>query len=160
MIKERCVYVCGPYKGYCGKAEFDLEAKLFHGEVVGVRDVVTFQGRTPGELGKAFRESVDDYLTFCEKQGESPGKPFSGKFLARIAPEVHRKLCMRADLAGKSMNQFIADSLARIADLPPTDEDSLPVLDGLSNTRAAVPKKKLRRKARQKNNQRAGNAGG
>ena len=32
------------HKGYAGRAEFDEEAGLFHGEVAGLRDVVTFQG--------------------------------------------------------------------------------------------------------------------
>ena len=69
MIKEQCTYVCGPYQGYYGKAEYDLDGDLFHGEVIGLRDVVTFQGRTPKELKKTFRYSVDDYLAFCVKRG-------------------------------------------------------------------------------------------
>jgi hypothetical protein len=32
------------YKGYAEKIEFDDEAMAFHGEVIGIRDVVTFQG--------------------------------------------------------------------------------------------------------------------
>ena len=31
------------YKGYTGKVEFDSEADIFHGEVIGLRDVITFQ---------------------------------------------------------------------------------------------------------------------
>jgi hypothetical protein len=54
------------YKGYLGRFEFDSEAGIFHGEVSGLRDVVTFQGRTLTELENAFHESVDDYLDFCE----------------------------------------------------------------------------------------------
>jgi len=34
------------YKGYLGKVEFDAEAGMLHGEVVGIRDVVTFQGES------------------------------------------------------------------------------------------------------------------
>ena len=30
------------YKSYIGKVEFDPDARTFHGEVVGIRDVVTF----------------------------------------------------------------------------------------------------------------------
>jgi predicted HicB family RNase H-like nuclease len=118
-IPEQCVYICGPYRGYCGKAELDLEDDLFHGEVVGVRDVVTFQGRTHGELKQAFRDSVDDYLAFCEARGESPEKPFSGRFLMRIDPEIHRKLATLADLSGKSLNQFICDYLSTFAESSP-----------------------------------------
>ena len=32
------------YKGYCGSVRFDDEADIFHGEVTGLRDVITFQG--------------------------------------------------------------------------------------------------------------------
>jgi predicted HicB family RNase H-like nuclease len=55
------------YKGYTGHIEFDDEAELFHGEVVDTKDVVTFQGRSVDEIVQAFRDSVDDYLDFCEQ---------------------------------------------------------------------------------------------
>jgi predicted HicB family RNase H-like nuclease len=58
------------YKGYTGKVEFDAEAEILHGEVVGIRDVVTFQGRSVKEIEKAFRDSVDDYLDFCRELRE------------------------------------------------------------------------------------------
>ena len=34
------------YKGYSGHVEFDDEARLFHGEALDLRDVVTFQGKS------------------------------------------------------------------------------------------------------------------
>ena len=34
------------YKGYIGKVEVDDEAGILHGEVINIRDVVTFEGRT------------------------------------------------------------------------------------------------------------------
>jgi len=52
------------YKGYIGDVEFDDEANLFHGEIVNLRDVVTFQGTNVDELRAAFQDSVDDYLEF------------------------------------------------------------------------------------------------
>ncbi|HEY2414734.1 MAG TPA: type II toxin-antitoxin system HicB family antitoxin [Pirellulaceae bacterium] len=110
-MKEECFYFCGPYKDYCGRAEYDDEAEIFHGEVAGTRDVVTFQGRTPAELRRAFRESVDDYLEFCAELGKTPDKPFSGKFVTRLEPVLHKKISMMADAAGKSLNQFVCDCL-------------------------------------------------
>ena len=57
------------YKGYEGQMEWDEEANQFYGEVVNLkRDVVTFVGRTLAEAEQAFRDSVDDYLKFCEMQ--------------------------------------------------------------------------------------------
>lgn len=52
------------YKGYIGHFEYDDEAKLFHGEVLGLKDVITFQGCSVEELEEAFKESVDDYLAW------------------------------------------------------------------------------------------------
>lgn len=110
-MKQQCVYACGPYKDYCGRAEYDDESGTFHGEIVGTRDVVTFSGASLQELGPAFQASVDDYLAFCEQLGEAPEKPFSGKFVTRLEPELHRKVSLMAHAAGKSLNQFVCDCL-------------------------------------------------
>jgi predicted HicB family RNase H-like nuclease len=53
------------YKGCLGRVEFDAAANLFHGEVINIRDVITFQGRSVEELRQAFEDSVEDYLAFC-----------------------------------------------------------------------------------------------
>lgn len=103
------------YKGYIGKVEFDDEANLFHGEVINLRDVVTFQGETVGELRSAFLESVDDYLEFCEERGESPEKPYSGKFMVRVEPELHKAVAMQAKMNHKSLNAWVHDTLAAAA---------------------------------------------
>jgi predicted HicB family RNase H-like nuclease len=99
------------YKGYIGRVEFDDEAGIFHGEVINTRDVITFQGESVAELKKAFRESVDDYLAFCKERGEEPDKPFSGQFVTRIPPDLHRQVNLAASLAGKSLNAWVADQL-------------------------------------------------
>jgi predicted HicB family RNase H-like nuclease len=113
-MQEQFAYFGGPYKGYCGRAEFDSEAGFFHGEVAGTQDVVTFQAKSIEKLGQAFRESVDDYLAFCETTGKPAGKPFSGKFVTRLDPELHKRVSLAADAEGKSLNQFICDCLERI----------------------------------------------
>lgn len=103
------------YKGYVGQVEFDDEANIFHGEVINLRDVVTFQGSSVQELRKAFEESVDDYLDFCEERGESPDKPYSGKFMLRVEPELHKMLAIRARKERKSLNALVHDTLAHAA---------------------------------------------
>lgn len=102
------------YKGYAAKVEFDDEAEIFHGEVIGIKDVVTFQGKTARELKKVFRESVDDYLSFCKERGEAPDKPFTGKFVVRISPELHRKIYLSARLANESINAWLNENLDRV----------------------------------------------
>lgn len=99
------------YKGYTGNVEFDDEAKIFHGDVVDTRDVITFQGKTVNELEKAFRDSIDDYLEFCAERGEQPDKPFSGKFVIRIPSELHRRIYLKSRESSKSLNNWIRDVL-------------------------------------------------
>jgi predicted HicB family RNase H-like nuclease len=103
------------YKGYSGHAEYDDEAGLFHGEVLGIRDVVTFQGTSVAELRDAFRESVEDYLDMCASRGVEPNKPFSGKFMIRLDPNTHRRAAIAAKSAGKSLNAWAAMTLEQAA---------------------------------------------
>jgi len=102
------------YKGYIGKVEIDEEAGILYGEVINVRDVITFEGVSVDEIQKAFRESVDDYLDFCAQRGEAPEKPFSGKFVVRLPAELHRKAYIQAKLANKSLNGWITDVLKTV----------------------------------------------
>jgi len=101
------------YKGYAGHVEFDDETGIFHGEVLDLRDVITFQGKSVEEIERAFRESVDDYLEFCEERHEEPDKPFSGRLMLRLPPDVHRKAYVSARREGKSLNQWIAEKLEK-----------------------------------------------
>lgn len=103
------------YKGYIGNVEFDDDANIFHGEVINLRDVVTFQGSTVTELRQAFRDSVDDYLEFCAERGESPEKPYSGKFMVRVEPELHKAVAMHAKIEHKSLNSWVHDILEAAA---------------------------------------------
>jgi predicted HicB family RNase H-like nuclease len=99
------------HKGYSGEAWVDLDAGVIRGRIVGLKDVITFQGATVEEARAAFVESVDDYLAFCAERGEKPEKPFSGKILVRLDPETHRALSMAAEREGKSLNSLVASQL-------------------------------------------------
>jgi len=99
------------YKGYTGRVAFDEESELFHGEIVDTRDVITFQGKSVSELKKAFKDSVNDYLEFCKERGDKPEKPFSGKFVVRISPELHHSLYVKAVENGESINTVVEHAL-------------------------------------------------
>ena len=95
------------YKGFIGNVEFDAEAKIFHGDVINTRDIITFQGKSVQEIEKAFRESIDDYLDWCKDEGVDPEKPFSGKFNLRLKPELHREAAIAAKKMHLSLNSFV-----------------------------------------------------
>ncbi len=102
------------YKGYAGKINYDDEARIFHGEVIDTQDVITFQGKSVDEIEMAFRESIDDYLEFCNERGEQPDKPFSGNFILRMSPKLHHKLYLKASSSGKSLNKWVVETLEAV----------------------------------------------
>ena len=101
------------YKDYIGHVTFDDEAGLFYGEVVNTRDVLTFQGESVAEIKQALIDSVEDYLAFCKKRGESPERPFSGKFNLRLDPELHRQAFVAAKNAHMSLNAWVERAIAK-----------------------------------------------
>ena len=101
------------YKGYLGKIDFDDEADILYGEVVNIRDVITFQGQSVEELRQAFEDSIEDYLAFCKERGEEPEKPFSGRFTVQLSPEDHRRIILAATKAGKRVDSWVADILGQ-----------------------------------------------
>lgn len=112
------------YKGYLAKIDIDEDARLFHGEVINLRDIITFEADCMDDLLQAFHDSVDDYLEFCNERGEDPEKPFSGKFLLRLDKELHRKIYLRAQLEDKSINSWVSDALISV--VAHTNEGAVP----------------------------------
>ncbi len=66
------------YKKYIGIVNYDSDAKIFHGDVVNTKDVITFQGTSVKEIEKAFKDSIDDYLKWCKEEGASPENHIQG----------------------------------------------------------------------------------
>lgn len=99
------------YKGYTGLVEFDEDAKIFHGEVIGLRDVVTFQGRSVAELEKAMADSVEYYVAWCAERNKQPEKLFSGKLMVRTTPELHSRAAIAAARVGLSLNKYIEKAI-------------------------------------------------
>jgi predicted HicB family RNase H-like nuclease len=79
--------------------------------LAGVADVIVFHADNVAGLKRAFHEAVDDYVETCRKLGRSPQKPYSGKMMFRVDPEIHARAAKAAELAGKSLNQWAEDVL-------------------------------------------------
>lgn len=101
------------YKGYKAHVAFDDEADIFYGEIINIRDVITFQGTNVKELRVAFEDSVEDYLEFCAERGEKPEQPFSGRLTVQLSPEQHRNIILAAEKAGKEVNTWVTDVLTQ-----------------------------------------------
>lgn len=101
------------YKGYTGHVIYDDEAKILHGEVSTLKDVITFQGKTVDEIEQAFIDSIEDYLEWCKELNVEPEKPFSGNIHLRLTPDLHAKLVSEAKYAGISLNNFIDKAIRK-----------------------------------------------
>ncbi|RJP33284.1 MAG: type II toxin-antitoxin system HicB family antitoxin [Candidatus Omnitrophota bacterium] len=109
------------YKGYTGIVEYDEDAEIFHGHVIGIRGAITFEADLENDLEQAFHDSVEDYLEFCEELGREPEKPFGGTFRVEVSPDLHKKAWKAADAAGKDLNHWLNEVLEKELSTSVTD---------------------------------------
>jgi predicted HicB family RNase H-like nuclease len=79
---------------------------------------LSWLARTPEAALKGIRKVVADVVKDMRETGEAGPKPFasrrySGKFMVRVPPEVHRNLAIRAAEAGVSLNRLASSKLSR-----------------------------------------------
>jgi predicted HicB family RNase H-like nuclease len=112
------------YDGYTAQLEINGEDDIISGEVLGIRDAITFQGKTAAEVRKAFHEAVDAYKALCEKEGKEPERSFSGNIPFRTTPKVHEAISRAALQRGQSVNAWMNAVLAEAAqkELQPSQE--------------------------------------
>jgi predicted HicB family RNase H-like nuclease len=100
------------YGGYEGSVLFSAEDKLLHGKILGIRDLVSYEGTTVRSLEKNFREAVDDYLLFCKQEGKQPNVPYKGSFNIRVSPDIHQKASRYADEHDMKLNSVVQKALS------------------------------------------------
>ncbi len=99
------------YKGYTGSIEYSKEDDLLYGKALGVKGLISFEGKTGKELELDFIEAIDEYLSDCKEEGITPEKPFKGSFNVRIPTELHQKAALLAMKDKMSLNNFVAESI-------------------------------------------------
>lgn len=99
------------YKGYVGNIEFSEEDELFYGKVIGIRSLISYEGRNAQELIHDFHSAIDDYLELCAEKGMEPEKAYKGSFNIRISPELHKQAVITAMAHQMSLNRFVEISI-------------------------------------------------
>jgi predicted HicB family RNase H-like nuclease len=84
-------------------------------ELFSTRATLHFAGRTVNELRKAFRDTIEDYRSWCRAEGAEPEKPYSGTLSLRLGPDLHRRIAIRAARERKSVSALIKSALEKIA---------------------------------------------
>jgi predicted HicB family RNase H-like nuclease len=77
---------------------------------------LSWLARSPESALKGIRRAVKKAVQDMEKNGEVPPTPisrklYSGKFVVRIPPEVHRALSIKAAEEGVSLNRLVSAKL-------------------------------------------------
>lgn len=98
------------YKGYTGVFEYDAEIEALSGYVIDLRDQIYFEGESIEEVRASMARAVDHYLEVCRTRGENPDRPFSGRFNARFASSLHRKIAIAAATKHESMNDWLVEA--------------------------------------------------
>ncbi|MBU1745093.1 MAG: type II toxin-antitoxin system HicB family antitoxin [Proteobacteria bacterium] len=101
------------YNKYVGTVQLDAEDCILHGHVLGINDVISFEGSSVAELEQDFKAAIDDYFETCRKIGKEPEKPFKGAFNLRLDPSLHEMLVTGALREGKTLNAFVKDVLEK-----------------------------------------------
>ena len=99
------------YKGYVGTIEFSETDKIFFGKVMGIKALISYEGKDANELVSDFHCAIDDYLEFCNTQGKEPEKAYKGSFNVRISPELHKEVAVYATSHNISLNNFVENAI-------------------------------------------------
>ncbi len=99
------------YKSYEAAITYSDEDATFVGEVINTKDRLVFDGDNVAEIERSFHAVVNEYLEDCKAEGREPDKPFSGQFVMRIKPELHRELFIKARQSGLSLNAYVNNKL-------------------------------------------------
>lgn len=95
------------YKNYYGSVEFNAEDKVLYGKIVGINDLVSYEGISTVDLENSFKESVEDYLETCQEEGKEPDKFYKGLFNVRTSNDVHRELAIIAEKKQMKLNEIV-----------------------------------------------------
>ena len=95
------------YKNFIATVHYSDQDEAFVGKVEGINSVIVFEGQTVAELKQAFKESIEDYLDFCNRKGLAPQKSLTGSFNIRLTSDLHYRAVLAAKTMGTTLNGFV-----------------------------------------------------
>lgn len=86
---------------------YDPDTDQFRGEFLGLNGGADFYAANVAGLRVEGKKSLKAFLATCKEHGIEPFKAYSGKFNARIAPDLHASAAASAAAQGISLNQLV-----------------------------------------------------
>ena len=97
--------------GYRAVIKYDPEIEMFRGEFSGLKGGADFYASDIDGLKREGAISLSVFLKACAERNIEPGKEYSGKFNVRVPKRLHAVISTKANAEGKSLNQWIVDTL-------------------------------------------------
>jgi len=97
---------------YRAIVQYDPDIEMFRGEFVGLNGGADFYASDIKGLKEEGEISLKAFLEMCTEDGVEPRKNYSGKFNVRIPPELHADIASVATAEGKSLNQWVVETLS------------------------------------------------
>lgn len=98
------------YKGYTGTMDYSEEQQSYYGEIIGITDILTFEGLTHEAAYEDFKEVIDEYLAICLEKNIKPCKP-PAKFTITIPPELYAQAHQQAEHKGIPVQTFMENAV-------------------------------------------------
>lgn len=92
---------------YRAVVTYDPETDMLRGEFLGLNGGADFYASDIPTLKAEGAKSLAAFLDVCKENGIDPVRHFSGRFNARIDPELHARAVETAAAEGISLNQLI-----------------------------------------------------
>ena len=91
---------------------FSAADEVFYGKILGINDLISFEGSSVKELKKAFKEAIEDYLDTCIQVGKIPEKTYKGTFNVRVPATLHKEASLFAAVHNITLNEFVKTALS------------------------------------------------
>jgi predicted HicB family RNase H-like nuclease len=86
---------------------YDPDTDMLRGEFLDLNGGADFYAEDIATLKSEGAQSLATFLQVCKEQGIDPVRHFSGRFNARISPELHARAVETAAACGISLNQLV-----------------------------------------------------
>ncbi|MBD1393141.1 type II toxin-antitoxin system HicB family antitoxin [Mucilaginibacter glaciei] len=100
------------YNNYYASVHFSADDEVFHGKILGINDLVSFEGASVKDLKNAFEEAVEDYLETCTMIDKTPEKTYKGTFNVRVSSTLHKEAAIFAAVNNITLNEFVKRALS------------------------------------------------
>src|SRR5213592_3580532 len=110
QVKERAAR-------YVKFVEWSEEDGCFIGRCPGLFDGAV-HGSDEAKVYKELCDTVEEWIELLHKDGvplpkATADRKFSGKFVVRVEPDLHRRLALKAQASGESLNSLVTKALAK-----------------------------------------------